>query len=535
MNRLEVALDLTLGGTVFSVPAGNIKRLSFEVLPYGFCVQLSFWFVCTAEASEDKIFAQFIKPDLATAQLAIDRKFDSVGEQCEPLVLKGLLHGKRFEERAFEALSGQPVLHRHYHVEFADRAQVLWKQHFPTALYVDSSLSALIDANLPAGVRLSHQWSAGKVSSPVLSLALGSGGRASFYDYLHWLLEQHHAGLFYDAKQDRYVIADSKQEFGKAVQFVPEDLQQVEVVLPTVVRSSCSVLNGSAAVTTREATIENSQKVSGVKRQCYMRSSVAADLSASKKREALRQAQGQVRAVVTFGRYPSTTMGSNLLAKLTDLPKTVFSQAQPFRVTHIECCAEAESLLATDDVDDESNSYQIDYRAVLEHQTEPHFVYPSYVQPDWSLQVEGLVVSEVGDQSQETYQHYRDKDTGVDYYKVEVPLWANKKVIAPYEPLMGSGHFYFPVYKGAKVLLALEHDRARIVGFVDWRAGARLPLETQGNHLLLGKKSEDQTSVRHVYKDGKPELCIERTHGQDRQQMEVSEGRIFLQTVATES
>ena len=92
------------------------------------------------------------------------------------------------------------------------------------------------------------------------------------------------------------------------------------------------------------------------------------------------------------------------------------------------------------------------------------------------------------------------------------------------------GHFYFPAYKDERVLLALDHDRAWIKRFLDWRPGARLPAEGQGNHLLLGKKDGDQTSIRHLYESAKPVLAIERTMAKDTQLIEVKEGTILIRT-----
>ena len=84
--------------------------------------------------------------------------------------------------------------------------------------------------------------------------------------------------------------------------------------------------------------------------------------------------------------------------------------------------------------------------------------------------------------------------------------------------------------KHARVLVALDFDRASVVEFLDWRPGARLPLESQGNHILLGKQKDDETSIRHVYEDAKPLLSIQRKKAEDVQLIKVSEGTIFIET-----
>ena len=55
-------------------------------------------------------------------------------------------------------------------------------------------------------------------------------------------------------------------------------------------------------------------------------------------------------------------------------------------------------------------------------------------------------------------------------------------------------------------------------------------MDTQGNHILLGKDDQSQTSVRHVYVDEKPVLNIKRTSDIDTQQIKIEEGRLILET-----
>lgn len=538
VNRLVATLDLTLDGTTFAVPAGNIKNISINLRSYGFSVSLDFWFVCLKEQSEDKVYAKFIKDELATAKFTVDRKFDKVGASSEPLVLKGIVENRAFSERVFGGIKGEPILHRHYHLDFSDRGQVLWRQHFPTALYVDKKLSELIDDNRPDGVKVTHEWTAGKVKHPVLSLALGAsdtGARgASFYDYLHWLLDRMQTGLYYDYKTDSYTISDKKKEFGGAVSSDPEDVEELRAVFRPISRTSVSVLNGCASAATTEKAIENKLKVTGVQREYFLRSSVASDLTNRTALETKRHAQRKEGTEIDFARYPSTTMRPNILVKFDEWCNTIHQSKQQCRVGSVNIEATAESQGATDNAEDDSNSYEVIYSTQLEAKAETLFDYPQYRVPQWTVRVEGVVVSEVGEDKQETYQPYKDDDTSIDYYKVEIPLWKKQKVIVTYEPLFEPGHFYFPIYKGARVLVELGHNRASIVGFVDWRAGARLPLESQGNHLLLGKKAEDQTSITHVYKDAKPQLSIDRCNGKDKQKLEVSEGRVYFETIATE-
>jgi hypothetical protein len=90
--------------------------------------------------------------------------------------------------------------------------------------------------------------------------------------------------------------------------------------------------------------------------------------------------------------------------------------------------------------------------------------------------------------------------------------------------------FYFPFYRDTKLLLAFDLYRAHVVKVLNWGEGVQLPMATQGNHILFGKTSEDQTSVSHFYDDGKPVLAIKRNKENDTELVRLEEGSIILQT-----
>jgi hypothetical protein len=143
--------------------------------------------------------------------------------------------------------------------------------------------------------------------------------------------------------------------------------------------------------------------------------------------------------------------------------------------------------------------------------------------------VEGKIVSEQGAEKAETYQIYQDSYQSLDRYKIDIPLFKNQKVIVDFEPFFFPGHFYFPVYKNARVLVALELHSGRILRFLDWREEGRLPMEGQGNHLLFGKTPESKTSVQHKYVDEKPQLTVTRVSAKDTQLISITEGSMILE------
>jgi hypothetical protein len=113
-------------------------------------------------------------------------------------------------------------------------------------------------------------------------------------------------------------------------------------------------------------------------------------------------------------------------------------------------------------------------------------------------------------------------------YKVKIPLFADQVIPAPFNPNLLPGHFYFPAYKGERVLVALDLKRAWIKRFLDWRTGARLPQDGQGVHLLVGKTPESGTSIKHFYTDDKPVFLMQRTNDKDTQKLQLDEGTLLI-------
>ncbi|MDD9939850.1 MAG: hypothetical protein OXU20_02190 [Myxococcales bacterium] len=533
INRLVIKLELKVGGKKFEIPAGNIKNFSVDHTCYGFTASVDWWFVCLKSQSEDEIFAEFVKKDLVEAKLTVDRAYDKVGASTKPLVLQGLVQDKRVLERSFSDLAGEPVLHRRYTIRMADRAAVLWRQHRPVVLYVDKTLKDVVEDNKPKGLKVKHSWAPLKAKHPVLSLGLGvPGSRASFYDYVAWLLYTRHGGLFYDADKDEYELTDSKRS-GATTKPNIEDVESLQAHFPATIRHEVNVLNGWSESTVAKKTVANPDKVAGVRRDFLLVSPIAKDLDKRTTLETSRHKAAEPEAHLTFARFPSVTFKPSMIAEFTPdegFSDKIYQNKKKYRVYHLSIEAHAENQGAVDDDGYDSNSYEVEYRAELEFKSEPNFRLPEFVAPTWPFPVEGKVVSDEGQSTEGTYQAYKNSGSSLEFYKVKVPLYKNQVVVVRFNPNLQNGHFYFPAYKDARVLLSLEFDRAWISRFLDWRPGARLPQNTQGNHILLGKKAKNETSISHVYAEAKPKLKIERTYEKDNQIIEVSEGTILLKT-----
>jgi len=532
LDRVACKLDLTIAGATISIEPRQIERFAVSLRPWGYTAEISFRVECRSSPDEDTVFAEFIKPDINEVSAELGRTFEEVGETTEPLKLKGIALDKQVEETEVSEVAGAPVLTRRYTVRFADRGQVCWSQHRPTALYVDSTYDALLAANLPQGMTLTHDWTASSVQRPVLSLGLGlDDSPAHFFDFVCWLADREGVGLYYDPATDAHKIASAKPEVSGPVTLEPEEVGLIEVRLPPVRRAKVSVLNSYTDASEAKKTLDNELAAEGVQAAFLMRSAIAADLDARATLEGTRSSQPLPGARLELCRLPASLPVINKgLAFSDEFSANLFTHGKSFRVIAVDWSGHA--VGDEGGVDAEAGRrFEMALVADLEQASDPVVKLPPFARPLWPFAVEGKVVSEVGEDDEETYQIYQDADTSLDLYKVEVPLFENKKVIVLYEPIMFSGQFYFPAYKGERVLLSLSFDRAEFTGYLDWRPGARLPLDGQGNHLLLGKKAASQTSINHVYTDAKPVLTIQRTETKDQQTIIIKDGTIFMSTL----
>lgn len=530
-NRLTTTLTLTIKGKKLVVPAGNLKQFRVELEPWGFRAEASFWHVSQAKESEDEIFAPFIKDDPIEASLKIDRTFDTVGESADPLVVSGWVESRRVLERAFEGLSGAPVLHRRYRITFRDPLAVKLDVHRPVGLYVNTTLKNLISKELPTGLSLTSKWKGATTTYPVLSVGLGADpGGASFRDFLFWLGTREGYEIAWDADKKTYTLDDTKPKAGKTEPIPIDDVDFVEAVFDEPPRFAIDVLNGAAEAKTRKKRVTNSRAYKGARQDDLLVTPIAKEVegAAAAARERIKAPSPGLEVV--FARFPSVTMRVGRIYDFSeDWSRRLSTDKKTFRLRSLVIDARAERQSATDDSDDDANTYELDVVAQFEDAKDKRLTAPPHVVPTYPFQLEGQVVSDVGKKDELTYQHHRDETKSLDYYLVKVPLFG-LDVRAPFHPNTLSGHFYFPAYRDERVLLDLYLDGAAITRFLDWRPGARLPKESQGNHLLLGKKAEDQTSLRHVYEEAKPVLHIERTSGPDTQTIRVSEGRIRMET-----
>ncbi|MEI6146311.1 MAG: hypothetical protein WCP66_07855 [Methylococcales bacterium] len=530
---LAITLSLTIDGKAYPIDAGNVKSIKLDLYSYGYQGEVSF--VVDSEKSKDTILAPLTTNDLIEVSLTVATFVNNSQGTLTPLSLKGLVTSRYFTEQLLNLPAGKDIiLLRHYHLVYADPAQVLWKQHYPCDLLVDSTLKALITAHTPTQITMVYNWDAVlSVHYPVLSLSLGTAiNQASFYDYLIWLVDTYNGVFSYDYATHKYTLSAAKIKSGTALSLDHEEVSGYIVDYPEVHRFQPNVLNAYSE-NPQTTAITNAAVTTKIRRDYIASYPIAADMQARVTLETARFKQHlhEVRLDYQHFQLQVTPPGKLVNFKGSILwNKLLYIQAKNYRVKEWHLMAKASAEELTLDLNTPYSHYDIECNLTLESVLETSVPLPSYIMPSYPVFVEGKIVSEKGADDDMTYQFYTDSNTSANYYKVSIPLWTKQKVRADYQPNQDGGQFYFPPYKNARVLIRLEFNSAYIDAFLDWGTGTALPLDSQGNQLVMGTSATSQNIIKHNYVDSKPELQIQRTQDKDVELLQFSDGYILLQT-----
>lgn len=532
-DALEMTLELTINGDTFKVPGANIKLLKTSIRPYGFTARASFW--VSSEKGRDELFPSFITQDLIEVKLDVEPHFKPQDADIESLTLQGFVTGKALlKELTIEniQLRGDPVLYRHYQIDFADPARVLWRQHFPCDLLVDGSVKDLIEANKATGVELTYDWDILDGEFAINTLSPGTPENStSFYDFIAWYTASHNGIFSYDSKENQYTLSGTKDQSWTAIDMSELEIEDHRIEFPETIRYNDRLLNVYSDDPKKSETNRDEAK-EGLRRDTVLREPIASEFEDAFSLESNKQKIREHEIFLTHRRFPLLTYRPDIVVKFEGglWSAKTFLYGNEYRVRDIIFQARAADEGPDADHNMPYSQYDIDMQSRLELKSEKALSLPSYKAPSYPIYVEGKIVSEQGQEEEETYHVYQHPQTELDQYRVKIPLFEDKQVVVPFEPLFAPGHFYFPPYKGARVLVALDFHSARIVGFLDWRPGGRLPMDSQGDHILLGKSADSNTSISHVYVDNKPQLKMKRTSSKDTEIIQLQEGTIILQT-----
>lgn len=537
-ERLAVSLTLTIAGKAHKIVPGSIKRFALELWSWGLEGEVEFLLADNKERGgqeKDELLADFLKPDLVEVSLEVKGVLPetSTTRTHTALTLQGYVTDKTLAEEGVPTEDSSAILHRRYGIRFQDAARLLWRQHYPCALYTSKTVQDVLDAHKGEKISLSYDWDAGLgTTHPMLFVGLEPGAGASFYDWVLWYVHSRNGVFTYDYAAHGYKFAAAKDASGTPLELKEDNLAGLEVLLPEVIRHDVTVLNAIAESPQTQA-VTQKQAVSGIRQDVLLCTPIADEVQARVDLETARLRVRGPELEVVWRSFPEQTFTPGALVKLPDNPAwgaAGVAKGQVLRVRSLHVSGEVTSTQGEEEVyGDDCALFTFSMSTRLETRDEPYVDLPAWQLPHYPRYVEGFIVSEQGAEEDETWQVYTDSNTSLDEYKVKIPLFDEQIIPAPFNPNLLPGHFYFPAYKGERVLVALDFQRAWIKRFLDWRTGARMPQDGQGVQLLVGKTPENGTALKHFYTDDKPVFLMQRTNAKDTQKIQLDEGTLLIE------
>ncbi len=531
---LDIDLKLTIAGTDYPIPGGSITSIELDLRTWGFSGEVAFWLANDAAyggSRSDSLHAAFLKNDLVAVALSLAPHYPVVRSQKPaPIEVAGLVRSKRWEEPTTPQVTSAPVLARRYRVEFADAAQVLWRQHHPVELLTGKTMKQMIEAHAGSAIAVDVKWQALAEQRPLLFVHLPRARGATFYDFVSWYADTRGGAFRYDYKTKKCVLDAAKDASPEPQAIAAEDVAAMSCVCREVPRHEVNVLNSYTEGSAKRP-VSNAKAASGVRHDRLMRSSIPKDVDDLVAIEKARLQLPLFDLDVDFAQFPPIELFPNRLysvAKAQQFSADLAATGITWRMRRCRLAARRQGQGADEWLGSAFASYAMSASAYFEQSGDPTRDIPDYVAPSYPAEFEGRVVSEPGADTDKTYQVFTEEGTSLQRYKVEVPLWDKQTILVPFEPYQGSGNVFLPAYKKARVLLSVGLDSARVAWLLDWRDGVVLPQSGQGENLLFGKNGGSNTSVNHVYKDDKPVFTVERTNAKDNAFLTIEEGALTI-------
>lgn len=540
-DRLAIAVKLTIAGTEHKIPGGAVKRLELELEPFGFRGELEFVLLddlAHGGAFTDELQASFLAPGPVDVRVELAGVYDQAESATSPekLVISGLAIRRSVIELPTWGRPDRPILARRYRLSLVDPARALWTQHFPCRLYTQETLANVVRAQVGEKINVEFNWADLAATRPLIFLHLPVEHGASFYDFVVWYAERK-GGLFtYDYVAAGYDLRSDWDASGEPKGLFGDDIAGVEIVVPPAPSHAVEVCN-TFANGPRTETLTQPHATSAIRHDYLLETSISQDVDDRVELEKLRLKLPKLEAELTFGRMPVVRLvpgGRVRLAAANRWDKGSAFVGKTWRVRRVSLRAIASAEPVDADLQIASTGYEVLLSARLVADDDARPCHPTFRCPRYPGHVEGKIVSEKGEEGDKTFQVYRNEATSLDEYTVEVPAWDKQTVMAPFIPYLGSGNVYVPAYRGERVLLAMGLDYACIARLLEWRDGAALSMDVQGEQILLGKSPTSHTSINHVYEDDKPVFNVARTSAKDTGLLRISEGTLVLRVEETE-
>lgn len=539
-ERLKVAITVATSSASVEIPPGNVERVALTMTPYGCEATLVFWLkdgVALGGSVADELLTDFIAAGLLKVTLAISSIYlrESMETPPDPLTVKGIVVSRAVTLEPEARTSGDssalrigvPTVIRRYELRMVDPAAAFWGQHRPCALYVQKTVMDVVNEHKGSHITITGDTPFLTVSHDVLTLGVGAAlNGATFYDWLLGLVAQHDSQMLYDAELSSYKLVDAKPTTGTPGELPPQAVRSVRANLPEPPRHDVHVLNGSTLDVKNEKV--TSANTAGIRHDLLLRSPIAATITDRKTLETRRNRVPKQVLELDLNAWPAVAAqpGALVSLDLTAWGTTGLAAATSCRVTELNL-----SLRGPEVADGEraaSAPMEGALTLTVEASDDATPRLPKVRPALTPIEVEGLVVSTVGEEAQLTWEVTTHSETSIDQVKVKVPLWADQEVVVDLHPDAFSGHTWRPLYKGQRVLLRLKAFEAEILRCLDWRPGARQTAATQGDAVMLGKTETDRTLLTHVYTDDKPVFEINRKNDKDIAFIKIEEGVLTI-------
>lgn len=509
-----------------TVHAGAFQACALEAHTYGFEARVSLR--VDLEDEDDTLLSVLTSTQICKAILSLaNGRLILASETPTVSTFTGYVTAYSFSEETTSDIEGKPIIERDYSIVFCDPARAFWTVHRPIALYSSKSLRDVIDANLVEGVTVTYDWPRLTQTQDVLCVALGGSQRATFYDFVVGMVSELCGVLEYDRTEGCYRLAKTKAKRSTVVSLAFDCVEMLSVSGAQLHRHSTTVLNGFSEATVTRTGVANSLAATGARVDVLVRTPIAKDAESQAGSETERLRQGEHHLNSVFGRLPEAFLCPLDYCQLSDeFGPNVYAAGKMYRVIGLSFTACSDSKDDEPDPGDDCRALEMSLSCELELESEPAANLPPFELLKYPIFVEGRVLSASGTDADHTWHSAAGADGCSSRYRVHVPLW-NQTVVVPFVPFGESGHFFFPAAKGQRVLLEVERDSAQIISFLDWRA--KLSANTQGNQLVMGKRDESQTVLRHVYTDDSIVFTLARSQWGDQQTIELSDGRFFLE------
>lgn len=437
------------------------------------------------------------------------------------MLLTGVITSHTVSEHTSYEASDIIVSFREYCIEFCDPAQALWKEHFPIALYTNSSVSDVIKKNANLLINIKVKSSQLSQTQDQIFLSLNKQNRqaerASFYDWLIWRLDQTDHTLSYDYSQNIYQVFERPKR-PKPFQVFAADIAKIITTRPLGRFYQETLMNDSARIATTQP-ILNLLALSPLRQDRWFHTPTPLEFATEYAKRFASFTQPSPSFVLYFKRFPSRPfppgVGIDFHLDPIDFPNHKFVIPKDAKKTNRVSRMQLQIETTESDVlprfkGRSTGMFRCSLGVHLQSGRDAEPRLPTYTQPRYPMEVEGIVYTMIGMPGTQVWENQTDLLTGQQYYVIQLPVFGCQQVKTPFVPNQQPGQFFFPAYRKERVLVQLYYDRSELARYLDWRPMNTLPSQIQGNQLMLGQDFTNGAKHTLIYGGDVPEYIIQR-------------------------